>query len=57
MGKLVEKHAQDGELSGMLLVYPLSYIHVLEVRAVAVLLPDERQAFEQGMRTCTSPHQ
>lgn len=30
LGKLVERHSQDGELSGMLLVYPLAYIHVLE---------------------------
>ncbi|GLC67795.1 hypothetical protein PLESTF_000608200 [Pleodorina starrii] len=30
MSRIIDKHGQDGEITGFLLVYPLCYIHVIE---------------------------
>jgi hypothetical protein len=30
----VEKHSADGDVTGFLLVYPLCYVHVIEVQGV-----------------------
>lgn len=31
LSRAIDKHSQDGEITGFLLVYPVCYIHVIEV--------------------------